>query len=149
MARAHDLAYADAADVVQTTWLRLVENLGRLRHPERVGGWLASTARHECLRVVRRSARERPAEFLHEGDEPPSAPSAESAVLNRAGRALVLDALGALSERCRTLLRMLAATPSPSYVDVSTTLGIPVGSIGPTRARCLDRLRRELAARGA
>lgn len=136
--------------MVQTTWLRLVENLDRLRHPERVGGWLASTARHECLRVVRRSARERPTTFPRDGDEGrPAAPSAEAAVLDRAGRTLVLEALGALSERCRTLLRMLAATPVPSYAEVSTTLGIPVGSIGPTRSRCLERLRRELVARGA
>lgn len=150
VARAHGLAHADAADVVQTTWLRLVENLHRLRHPERVGGWLASTARHECLRMVRRSVRERPTDFpAHHDETRPAAPSAEAAVLDRAGRALVLDALDALSERCRTLLRILAATPPPSYADVSTALGIPVGSIGPTRSRCLDRLRRELAVRGA
>lgn len=152
VARAHNLTQADAADAVQTSWLRLVENLDDLRQPERVGAWLASTARHECLRMSRRSARERPAEFASDRDDgqrarQEAAPSAETASLDRAGRELVLQALAELGERCRTLLRMLASSPQPSYADVADALDIPVGSIGPTRARCLDRLRRILAER--
>ncbi len=148
VARAHDLAASDAADVVQTTWLRLVENLHRLRHPERISGWLAATARHESLRLARRCSRERPDEFAGERDQSSPTPSAESAALEDAGRGTLLEALGELPERCRALLRMLAATPAPSYADVATTLDVPVGSIGPTRGRCLNRLRRGLAARG-
>lgn len=147
VARAHDLTHPDAADVVQTAWLRLVENLDRLRQPERVGAWLASTTRHECLRMVRRSTRERPTEFSYEqAERHATEPSAEATALDRVGCTLVLDALAELSERCRTLLRMLAATPAPSYADVAGALDMPVGSIGPTRARCLDRLRGVLAA---
>lgn len=149
VARAHDLPHPDAADVVQTSWLRLVENLHRLRQPERVGAWLASTARNECLRLLRRSTRERPTEFSYEQLHHATEQSAEAATLDRMGCTLVLEALGDLSERCRTLLRMLAATPAPSYADVAGALDMPVGSIGPTRARCLDRLRSGLAARDA
>lgn len=150
VARAHRLAHPDVADVVQTTWLRLVENLDRIRQPERVGAWLASTTRHECLRVVRRSTRERPTQFAYDAPWTSSTePSAEATALERAGSRLILEALDELSERCRSLLRMLAATPQPSYADVAGVLDIPVGSIGPTRARCLDRFRRLLAAREA
>lgn len=150
MTRAHHLAHSDAADVVQTTWLRLVENLERLHQPERVGAWLASTTRHECLRVVRRAGREQPSEFAHDHAEAhPTEPSAEARALQRASHRLVLEALAELSERCRMILRMLAAAPPPSYADVAGALDMPVGSIGPTRARCLDRLRRALASTDA
>lgn len=148
VARSHDLTHAEAADVAQTAWLRLVENLHCLHRPERVGAWLASTTRRECYRLSRRAARERPVEFMSDhGSGQKAEPSAEDAVLDLTGRQLVLEALGELSERCRTLLRMLASTPPPGYADVAETLNIPVGSIGPTRARCLDGLRQVLAAR--
>lgn len=150
MAGQYDLPRADVADVVQTTWLRLVENLGELRQPEFVGAWLASTARRECLRALRRSARERPAEFTTDHARPGAeAPSAEHSALDSEGRRILLRALGQLGERCQALLRMLAASPPASYADVSQALAIPVGSIGPNRARCLDRLRRVLEEREA
>jgi len=145
VARAHRLGPADAADVSQTTWLRLVENLGRLREPEHVGGWLATTARHECLRVIRRHGRE-----VLDGDVEPTPDrsaediSPESAVLADERRVLLWRALGRLSLRCQTLLRSLAAAPEGGYAEISAALGMPIGSIGPTRARCLERLRREL-----
>jgi RNA polymerase sigma factor (sigma-70 family) len=147
IARAHRLNDADAADVSQTAWLRLAEHLGRIRDPERVGAWLASTVRHECLRLLRRSQRELPA-----GDDLPEPPSpgtpSPAAGLLRGERATALwAAFAELPERCRSLLRVLMADPPPAYEDVSEALAMPVGSIGPTRARCLERLRR-LAARG-
>ena len=147
IARAHRLSSPDAADVSQTTWLRLAEHLTRLREPERVGGWLAATARHECLRLLRRSQRELPA-----GDElpEPSGPGVPipAARLIRDERAAALwDAFAQLPERCQSLLRVLMADNPPSYEEVSESLEMPIGSIGPTRARCLERLRR-LAARG-
>ena len=146
IARGYRLGFADAADVSQTTWLRLVEHLDRLRDPEHVGSWLATTARHECLRVLRRSNREVPDDSLEtERDTvPDQGPTPESVVLSNERRALVLEALGALSERCQLLLRVLASSAQPRYSDVSAALEIPVGSIGPTRARCLEHLRREL-----
>jgi RNA polymerase sigma factor (sigma-70 family) len=147
IARAHRLGSSDAADVSQTTWLRLAEHLTRLRDPEKVGGWLAATARHECLRVLRRAQRELPA-----GDElpEPSGPGvpAPAARLIRDERAAALwDAFAQLPDRCQSLLRVLMADNPPSYEEVSESLEMPIGSIGPTRARCLERLRR-LAARG-
>jgi RNA polymerase sigma factor (sigma-70 family) len=146
IARAHRLGPADAADVSQTTWLRLVEHLHRLRDPEHVGGWLATTARNECLRVIRRANRELPddnldAELDSSGEQ---APSPESVVLSNERRRLLWRALSRLSQRCQLLLRALAASPESSYAEVSAALAIPVGSIGPTRARCLEHLRREL-----
>ena len=149
VARAHRLGDADAADVTQTVWLRLVESLHRLREPAAVGGWLATTTRHECLRVLRISGRES-ADDSAELVEIPSQDASPEAVVELAeDRHLVRSALDRLSERCRTLLRALAYSPDDSYTDISAALGMPVGSIGPTRARCLQHLRRELVAGGA
>jgi RNA polymerase sigma factor (sigma-70 family) len=140
-ARAHRLSRDDAADVAQTTWLRLVEHLDRIRDPDRLGAWLATTARHESLRVIRRGARERPS------DEPDLFEAPDDETLDR----LLLDgerdgalwrAFARLSERCKTLLRLLIADEEPSYEEVGAALGMPVGAIGPTRMRCLDKLRR-------
>lgn len=141
IARAHRLSPTDAADVSQTTWLRLVEHLGRLRDPERVGAWLASTARHECLRVIRHAGR-----FVADPDVDLDAVATEpepSALLLATERTSALwRAVEALPERCRLLIRALMADPPPSYEDIAEAFGIPIGSIGPTRARCLDQLRR-------
>jgi RNA polymerase sigma factor (sigma-70 family) len=138
VARSHRLSAVDASDVVQTTWLRLVEHLGRLQDPERVGAWLATTARREALRTLRHSARQMPTEDLPEtaGDATLDA----ALLLEERDRAL-WQAFGALSERCQTLLRILVADPPPSYEEVSAALDMPIGSIGPTRQRCLERLR--------
>jgi RNA polymerase sigma factor (sigma-70 family) len=137
--RAHRLSDADAADVSQTAWLRLVEHLDRLRDPERVGSWLAATTRNECLRVLRLSGRQIPsADDLLADEETPSA-AAELFVSER--NAAVWRAFQTLSPRCRLLLQIVVASPPPTYDEVAAALGVPVGSIGPTRARCLDRLR--------
>lgn len=150
VARSHNLSHTDADEVSQTTWLRLVEHLGRLREPERMGGWLAATARHESARVLRRAGRELLDDAPADGpDFTSSDPSPEALVLESERRELLMQALGELSDRCRRLLRVLASSPPPSYAEVSEALGIPVGSIGPTRARCLENLRRVLVAQGA
>jgi RNA polymerase sigma factor (sigma-70 family) len=140
VARAHRLAGADASDVVQTTWLRLVENLDRLQDPERVGAWLATTARRECLRTLRLSARHVPTETELLPDPGTDAPLDASLLANERDRAL-WTAFGGLSERCQMLLRILVADPPPSYEEVGEVLDMPIGSIGPTRQRCLERLR--------
>jgi RNA polymerase sigma factor (sigma-70 family) len=145
--RAHRLSPAEGADVTQTTWLRLLENLDRIHDPERLGAWLAATARHECLRQIRLRARELPATdqavFDLAVDEP-----VESALLTRERREALLRGLVEIGERCQALLRMLAAASAPSYEEISAALGMPVGAIGPTRARCLDKLRRTPALAG-
>ncbi len=149
IARSHRLGPADAADVSQTVWLRLVEHLRSLRNPEHVGGWLATTARHECLRVIRRAGRELPDEDA--AVELPISPdqSPEWLVLSDESRRLVWLALGRLSTRCQTLLRALSASPDSSYADIAAALDMPIGSIGPTRMRCLEHLRRQLVTDGA
>jgi len=142
VARAHRLREADAADVVQTTWLNLVQHLGSIREPEHVGAWLATTARRECLRALNRDHRhvltdDEAGLQAHE----PALPTPEDEVLEAERLALLRAALEELPPRCQQLLRVLTADPAPTYEQVSAALGMPVGSIGPTRARCLERLR--------
>ena len=142
VARAHRLREADAADVVQTTWLNLVQHLGSIREPQHVGAWLATTARRECLRALNRDQRlvlTDDEAGLQAREPPPATP--EEDVLAAERLALLRAALEELPPRCQQLLRVLTADPPPSYEQVSAALGMPVGSIGPTRARCLDRLR--------
>ncbi|MGH2786414.1 MAG: RNA polymerase sigma factor [Actinomycetota bacterium] len=145
--RAHRLSDADAADVSQTTWLRLVENLDRIRDPERVGSWLAATARNECLRVLRRAGRNVPV-----GDdaelEAESSSSPDSTLLTTERDAALWRAFAGLGERCRMLLRLLMADPPASYEEISAATGSPIGSIGPTRARCLAQLKRHALVAG-
>jgi RNA polymerase sigma factor (sigma-70 family) len=146
VARAHGLSRADAADVSQTAWLRLVEHLHRLRDPERVGTWLASTARHEALRTLRRARRQLPVgdDAALEGSGPlVESPEARTLAAERSD--ILWRAFAALPPRCQTLLRVLMADPPPSYQQVAVAMDMPIGSIGPTRGRCLDRLR-QLAA---
>jgi RNA polymerase sigma factor (sigma-70 family) len=144
VARAHRLGPADAADVTQTVWLRLVENLGRLREPEHLGGWLRTTTRNESLRVLRRAGREIPDDDAQQDVPTPPEDSPELQLLAGERDRLVWTALAGLTDRCRRLLRVLAYSPDASYAEISATLGLPVGSIGPTRARCLGFLRRGL-----
>jgi RNA polymerase sigma factor (sigma-70 family) len=143
-ARAHRLSRDDAADVSQTTWLRLVENLDRIRDPERLGAWLATTARRESLRKLRLGARERPSD---EPDlfEAPAANPIDRHLIERERDGALWVSFSRLSERCKTLLRMLVAEQEPSYEEISAALDMPVGSIGPTRMRCLDRLHQRMA----
>jgi RNA polymerase sigma factor (sigma-70 family) len=148
VARAHGLNHADAADVSQTTWLRLAEHLGGIRDPARLPGWLATTARREALRVLAARRREAPFDTLE------LRPVAEErygpeAMAVRADRNSVLwRAFAALPERCQRLLGVLAFAPEFSYAQVSRALGMTVGSVGPTRGRCLDELRRRVVASG-
>jgi RNA polymerase sigma factor (sigma-70 family) len=150
--RAYRLSAADAADVSQTTWLRLAEHIGKINNPDRVGAWLATAARRECLQNIRANARIVPTDDITwfddtaTGDDP-----TEGAVLHAereredAQRAKALwAAVARLPLRCRELIRILMASPPPSYAEVAAALDLPVGSIGPTRARCLQRLRGEL-----
>lgn len=144
--RAYRLGSADAADVFQTTWLRLAEHIGRLEHPEHVGAWLATTARRESLRAARASARVVPTDddAVFDVREDAQA-SPEQAVLLSERAEQLWRAFRELPARCQQLLRLLMATPAPSYAEVAAAIDRPVGSIGPTRARCLRLLREKLA----
>lgn len=149
VARGHRLNSADAAEVVQTTWLRLVEHLDQLRDPAHVGAWLYTTARHECLRTLRLNGRQVPvAEVEPTLDRRPAEPGPESLALDGDRDRQLWSALDAMPDRCRKLLRVLMAEPAPSYEDVSLAMRMPIGSIGPTRARCLGKLRKDVAAMG-
>jgi RNA polymerase sigma factor (sigma-70 family) len=136
----------DASDVVQTTWLRLVEHLDRIRDPDAVGTWLATTARNECLAHLRRKGRQG-VSLEAVPEVPATGPSPGERVLVHERDAELWSALHHISERCRQLLRILASDPPPSYQEVGAALGVPVGSIGPTRARCLQKLRERIAAK--
>jgi RNA polymerase sigma factor (sigma-70 family) len=147
---AHRLAPSDAADVVQTTWLRLVENLGRIDDPERLPGWLATTARRECLAVLRRSHREPPVGEERVFDAiPDQRQSLDAALLADERDAALWQIFDELPDRCRRLLRVLMSDPPPAYAEVAAALDMPIGSIGPTRARCLSSLRDLALASGA
>jgi len=140
--RAHRLSAADAADVTQTTWLRLVEHLDRIKDPERLGAWLATTARHECLRLIRLRGRELPSDESSVFDAPAEDHELDWSMLVQERDSALKRALATIGERCQALLRLLAAPEAPSYEEIGAALGMPVGAIGPTRARCLDKLRR-------
>lgn len=148
IARAARLGPADANEVVQSTWLRLLENLAEIREPERLGGWLGTTAKRECLRVIRRHGRE----YLTDDDgrfdrEFEHGPTPEDAFLRDDRDRRIGDAFAKLSDRCRVLL-YLVVVDAPPYTQVAEVLDMKVGSIGPTRARCLERLHRLLVAEG-
>ncbi len=150
VARRCGLAPADADDVSQTTLLRLFEHVGSLRAPERVGAWLAVTARHESLRVLRLASRQVPVGAWDELEEPPSdadAPQVDLRLLTAERDAELWRAFARLKPPCQLLLRALMADPAPRYNEVAATLDMPIGSIGPTRRRCLDCLRRHLEER--
>jgi RNA polymerase sigma factor (sigma-70 family) len=148
--RSYRLADSESGDVVQTCWLRLVENLGKLREPERVGGWLATTARRECLRSLRTAGRSIPVDDDTVFDRAASdaGPAIDADLLRDERDTGLWKAFSRISDRCQRLLRVLSADPPPSYEDISETFDMPIGSIGPTRQRCLDRLRVELVAEG-
>ena len=143
IARSFRLTGWEAEDVEQTTWLRLFESLDRLRSPERLPGWLATTARRECLRLLRSASREAPSDDLTTRvDDTGRFPAPGDELMAAEARTAVTTAVHALPDHHRRLLETLLTSPSPSYTDVAESLDMPVGSIGPTRARGIDRLRR-------
>jgi RNA polymerase sigma factor (sigma-70 family) len=155
VARGHGLANADAEEVYQTTWLRFAEHVGRLKEPDRAGAWLATTARHECFRLSRARTRVDLTDDLDGLAPQVDERSPETAVVESEETAAELERLRGLWEsfhelpaRCLRLLRALLASPPPSYAEIAAAFEMPVGSIGPTRARCLARLRDLLAERG-
>jgi len=149
MTRDFRLAEADAADVVQATWLRLLEHIDRIEYPERIGSWLATTARNECLRHLAASKRvmlidDHDAAF---GSAPVhQQPDVDEHLLAAERAQAVREAVAMLPGKSQLLLELLMADPPVPYSEISDQLGLPIGSIGPTRGRCLDRLRLILRA---
>jgi len=142
--RGFRLPNAVGEDIYQTAWLRLAENLDRIRKPESLGGWLAQTARNECLRSLKVGGRENLRDDLEIDLADDTAP-VERGVDDEERDEILWQAFASLSEACQRLLRLLIADPPLAYEQVSDLLGMSIGSIGPTRARCLAKLR---SARG-
>jgi RNA polymerase sigma factor (sigma-70 family) len=140
------LSSADTQDVAQTVWLRLVEKLGELREPAALPGWLATTTRRECVRVMT-AARKSGQRGTWPDEAVPfvDVMAIDEQILIAERNAALPEALAELPSRCQQLLSMLLADPPCSYAEISATLHIPIGSIGPQRARCLERLRRSNA----
>jgi RNA polymerase sigma factor (sigma-70 family) len=142
VARRHRLSRADAADASQNTWVAVALRLPTLRRPDRLAGWIATTARRECLKIHAASGREIPADRL---DVEPAADDPQLTVLRGARDRLLWQAFASLPARCRDLLGLLAQAPELTYAQLGRALGIKVNSMGQTRGRCLDLLRRRLA----
>jgi RNA polymerase sigma factor (sigma-70 family) len=134
------LQEADALDAVQMTWLRLAENAHRVQFPEKLGGWLVTTARRECLRILRQ-AKPVP-KHTNMTPETVADPSAgpEQRVIDADTARTLWNLVAELSPRRKTLLQALFTDSSRSYAEVARTVGIPLGAIGPTRARALQQL---------
>jgi RNA polymerase sigma factor (sigma-70 family) len=137
--RGMGLQDADAADVFQTVFLRLTEKLGQVREPERLPGWLATTCRREVYELSRsKHRRSGPDDGMDERPSDDAGP--EEVVATGDTSECVLAGLRRLSKECQRLLRMVAMRRDLSYADIGAALDVPIGSIGPMRARCLHRL---------
>ena len=145
VARSFRLDDASAKDVSQTVWLRLVENIHRIDDPERLPGWLATTCRREALRVKGMRERSVPTDFQY--DIPDESPSLEAILVEDEEAREVIAAFATLSEDCQQMLRLLTTDPPLSYEQISEIIGRPIGSLGPTRSRCLERLKSTISSR--
>ncbi len=149
LVRGYRLSEADGDDVSQTVWLRLVEHLGALREPDALPGWIRTTTRNECLRLLTARGRVRPVDPQdHGGLDAVENDIADDDLLAAERHRLLREAMAELPAARRELLLLLLADPPVGYEQISERLGIPIGSIGPTRARALEQLRRTRALRG-
>jgi RNA polymerase sigma factor (sigma-70 family) len=139
--RRHRLSHADAEDVGQSIWLRLVDQLDKIREPAALPGWLSTTTRRECQRVQSHALTY----TLDAGDIRDERASAEQELLAAERQAALREAVTELPPDGQQLIALLVADPPVPYAEISARLGIPVGSIGPTRGRCLDRMRQHPA----
>lgn len=147
--RRHRLSESDGDDVSQTVWLRLVEHLDELREPAALPGWIRTTARNECLRAIAARGRVRPVDPQEDGGlDAVELDVSDHRLLVAEWRQLLREALAELPAGRRELLLLLLADPPVGYEAISERLGIPIGSIGPTRARALEQLRRTRALQG-
>lgn len=146
--RSYRIDEASAKDVVQETWTSFVRGYTAIDDPTAVAAWLTITARREAWRTVKRLANATPLEPADLEPRLDVAPSAEDTAVHRISNAELWRAVSSLSDRCQRLLRIVAFDDKPDYRRIAEETGMRVGSIGPTRARCLDRLRAALASAG-
>ena len=142
--RATGLDREQSEDVVQSAWLALVRSAHSVGDTQAVARWLCTTARREAWRVSKTAGRANPVEDDTLEWHLPQQPSPESVVVLNDEQTRLWNSLGQLPERCQKLLRIVAMEPRPDYARIAGELKMPIGSIGPTRGRCLDKLRREL-----
>jgi len=142
--RRHQLSDADAEDVGQSVWLQLVSHLDAVRDPAALPGWLATTTRRQCRRVVSAARGPHTSGQLLDAENIPDeqARPAEQGLLAAERQAALIEAFTCLGPSCQQLMAMLLEDPPVPYAEISVILGIPVSSIGPTRGRCLEKLRR-------
>lgn len=134
----------DAADVVQNTWLRLTTHLRAIRSPEALPRWLAVTTRHECIKLARWRRDQAP--VTDDLERPSEAPGPADHLVTREVMDILHAAMTSLPRRDARMLTLLMQTSRPRYAEVASTLGMPIGSLGPLRSRALDRLRAALVA---
>ena len=147
IARRCRLSDADVAEVCQTTWLRLVENLDRIEQPERLGAWLATTSRRESLRIATRQVVVSANELVYFIADDKADPL-DAALLREEQERAIRMAAEQLSPRCQRLLGLLMGDDDLPYKEIAEQLSMPIGSIGPTRGRCLDHLRADTGRDG-
>jgi RNA polymerase sigma factor (sigma-70 family) len=145
VARAAGLSSSDAEDVLQTVWMRLLAHLDDIHTSAALTGWLVTTTRREAWRVSAAARRQVPADTELLSMLPDPGPGSEEQVVLDDQRRILWQAIGQLSPRCQELLRIVAFVPRPDYAAVAAELGMPTGSVGPTRGRCLAKLRSLLA----
>ncbi|MFY9931688.1 MAG: sigma-70 family RNA polymerase sigma factor [Streptosporangiaceae bacterium] len=145
--RRYRLSPADADDVGQSVWLRLVDRLDQVRDPAALPGWIVTTTRRECGRLLRATAGPHAASPVADVEVMADrrAGTVEDDVLAAERHAVLLEAVAGLPPAGQQLMALLIADPPLPYAAISATLGIPVGSIGPNRRRCLDKIRRHPA----
>ncbi|WP_284747944.1 RNA polymerase sigma factor [Amycolatopsis sp. RTGN1] len=146
IARAQGLDPDSSSDVVQHTWLTLVRSLADIRTPAALTGWLVKVTKREAWRVARAQRAERLVDPADMPDTPEQGLGPEQLAVAAETDQSLWTLLRRLPERCQRLLRIVAFVPRPDYAAVGASLGMPHGSIGPTRGRCLARLRRLLEA---
>jgi RNA polymerase sigma factor (sigma-70 family) len=144
--RQYRLGRADAEDAGQRIWLQFINNLGAIRDPAALPGWLATTTRRECIRVVRADQGPQAAgRLLYESIADKHTEAVDHALLAAERRAALREAFTCLSPARQRLMAILIEDPPVPYAEISARLGIPIGSIGPIRRRCLDQIRRHPA----
>lgn len=139
VARGFRLDDATAKDVAQTVWLRLIEHIDSIKDPERLPGWLVTTCRRESLRIAKARDRDVPTEFAFDVVDP--SPSLDDLLVEGDEARTVVTAFREMDDTCQELLRLMTVEPPLSYEEISEITGRPIGSLGPTRARCLEKLK--------
>lgn len=138
VAKSFRLDEALARDVCQTVWVKLIESIGTIRRPDRIQAWLVTTCKREALRVKQAQAMLEPIEVP---EIPTDTPDIDSQLIGDDDRRMVANAYARLDSRCRELLRLFAINPPLGYREIAETMGVAIGSVGPIRQRCVQRLR--------